>query len=221
MPLARVNGKLLHFVHIPKTGGSSVTSYLRTIGKVALYSRNPVDWARTTPQHMDIQTAKTLLPADFVDVRFAIMRDPLERILSEFQYRYTRLAHRAPHLHPVEADEPVTVELDWNKTFHGTFEEWVDLVFTLYERDHSACDNHIRPQSDFVDPDVKLFLFENGLGPVIEWIDKFTGAKGQATRLDRNESIVLPVNVRPGVRRRIESFYARDYDLIARQSYVC
>lgn len=42
MPLSKINGKLLHFVHIPKTGGSCITSYLRAKGPVALYSREGV-----------------------------------------------------------------------------------------------------------------------------------------------------------------------------------
>ena len=215
MPIARVNGKILHFVHAPKTGGSSVTSYLRSVGHVALHSRQPVNWARVTPQHMDIESAEALLPDGFVDARFTILRDPLARMVSEFRYRYTRLLDAGHSAKPYQSGDPVTVELDWGQTFCGTFETWVDKVFQLYQHDNSTCDNHIRPQADFVSPDAKVFLFEDGLDKVFDWIDRFAGINRAHVELDRNASKRLPFEVSEAVQQRIRQFYERDYALIA------
>lgn len=215
MPIARINGKLLHFVHIPKTGGANVTSYMRTIGQVALYSREPLDWARTTPQHMEMRTSQVLLPRDFVDARFMILRNPLERMLSEFRYRYTRLSKVRASAETLGTNAPVTLELDWDEEFHGTFDEWVELVLARYELDPFTCDNHIRPQSHYFDPEAKVFLFENGMEPVLNWIDNFTGVAGAHFDADRNASLEIPIVVSPRTRALIEDFYAEDYRIIS------
>lgn len=216
MPIARVRNKILHFIHIPKTGGSYVTSYLRAIGQVALHSRTPVSCANTTPQHMDIATSKILLPLGFVDHRFAVIRDPLDRILSEFRYRFTRAAQPEQSANGHKPENAVLVELDWGQTFFGTFEEWVDLVFEMYQADPTVCDNHIRPQSDFVDAETKLFRFENGIDTVLDWIDSTTGTLRRPFCIDQNESQRLQVNIPNHTRDKIIDFYRSDYRMINR-----
>lgn len=216
MPIARINGKILHFVHIPKTGGSTITSYLRSIGQVALYSRERIDCLRSTPQHMDIRTSKTLLPQGFVDARFAILRNPVARMHSEFRYRYTRLARNGEGACRKDPNGAVQVELDWGESFFGTFDEWVGLVIDKYNQEACACDNHIRPQSDFIDEDVRVFLFEDGLESVIDWINKFTETSTSPFIPDTNASVEIPISMSSKTKRIIREFYADDYSLILR-----
>lgn len=215
MPLAKINGKLLHFVHIPKTGGSSVTSYLRAKGDVGMYSRRPIGWSRTTPQHMEYQTSKVLVPDGFSDATFTVLRDPLQRLVSEFRYRATRYNSTVGNNKQRYSGGALTVELDWNETYSGTFEEWIDVVFEKYQRDPYTCDNHIRPQTDFIGRNITAFLLEDGLEQVFRWIDNITGTKRQVTTLDSNRSANIGVQVSDRTRTIVKEFYSLDYEFIS------
>ncbi|MGJ5621130.1 sulfotransferase family 2 domain-containing protein [Sulfitobacter sp. MF3-043] len=214
MPLARINNRLLNFVHIPKTGGSGITDYMRRKGKVALYSREELEWSHTTPQHMAFDVRNILLPDGFADASFAIIRNPLERLLSEYRYRATRYCGESNKIGKISQNDKLTVELDWNKQFYGTFGEWVNVVFEKCLADPYACDNHIRPQVDFVGSNLNIFLFERGLEKVLEWIDLITDTKRLSASLDRNESNKIRIEVSDRDLERIREFYKCDYDLI-------
>ncbi|WP_324751974.1 sulfotransferase family 2 domain-containing protein [Roseovarius sp. Pro17] len=214
MPLARINNRLLHLVHIPKTGGASITDYMRKKGKVALYSREKLAWARSTPQHLEFDVSRTLVPEGFADVSFAIMRDPLARLLSEYRYRATRHSNQNTVLGHLTAFEGMKVELDWNEEFQGTFDEWVGLVFDRCIEVPHVCDNHIRPQTDFIGPNMKIFLFERGLQKVYRWIDKITDTHEILSPLDWNESRKFDVEVRSNTKAKIRKFYESDYLVI-------
>lgn len=214
MPLAKINGKILHFVHIPKTGGSCVTSYLRAKGKVALYSREQVLWSRTTPQHMEFETRNVMVPEGFSDGTFAILRDPLERILSEFRYRATRRNGRQEAQADISTSDELAIELDWNQEFHGTFDQWVKLVFSEQRKNPYMCDNHIRPQTEFVSSNTTIFMFDDGLDPVLDWIDRVTNTPRASVALDRNESVKFSIEMHDQTRQMIAEFYAGDYAFI-------
>jgi hypothetical protein len=214
VPLAKVNGRLLHFIHIPKTGGSAVSSYLRAKGQVALYSRESVGWSKSTPQHMEAATHRVLLPEGFADHSFAILRDPLDRLLSEYRYRATRRHDAGDLPDSIAPGDELTVEFDWGEEFRGTFDEWVKKVFLGAMKDAYLCDNHIRPQTDFVDQKAKIFLFEDGLERVLQWIDLVTDTQRASVNLDRNGSSKFSIEMRDDTRRMISVFYRKDYEFI-------
>ncbi|WP_093744169.1 sulfotransferase family 2 domain-containing protein [Sulfitobacter delicatus] len=216
MPISKINGKLLHFVHIPKTGGSSITSYLRAKGPVALYSREQLEWSKSTPQHVEAATQRVLLPEGFCDHRFYILRDPFERLLSEYRYRATRRNPANDLPNQISPDVKITVELDWDKEFYGTFDEWVRKVFSGQAIDPYLCDNHIRPQNEFAHPNSKIFLFEDGLEQVLDWVDQVTQTERITVPLDRNSSSKFSIQMRDDTRKLIFSFYQEDYLMIER-----
>lgn len=216
MPLSKINGKLLHFVHIPKTGGSCITSYLRAKGPVALYSREAVEWSKTTPQHMDAATQRVLLPQGFCDHRFCILRNPFERVLSEYRYRATRKNKGNDLPDHIGPQDSLTVELDWATEFRGTFDEWVRKIFSEQIIDPYLCDNHIRPQIEFTVPGLKMFLFEDGLEQVFNWIDQITRTKRSVVPLDRNSSSQFSIHMLEETRDLIENFYREDFQLLQR-----
>ncbi|MFD2740127.1 sulfotransferase family 2 domain-containing protein [Sulfitobacter aestuarii] len=216
MPLARINGKILHFIHIPKTGGSGISSYLRAKGQVALYSRERLQWARTTPQHVHAETSEILLPDGFADATFAVIRDPMQRLLSEYRYRVTRRHDSGAVPKALDSGAALTVELDWGAEFHGTFDAWVTHIFAEYQRDPHVCDNHVRPQADFIRQGAALFRFEQGMQPVFDWIDRVTGTTRADFRIDRNESIKFEIEMSDETRAAIRRFYAADFALCDR-----
>lgn len=216
MPLSKINGQLLYFVHIPKTGGSCITSYLRAKGPLALYSRDPVEWSKTTPQHLDAATQRVLLPERFYDHSFAILRNPFERLLSEYRYRAMRGNHANNIPDHLTASDALTVEFDWDKAFTGTFDQWVKRIFSDQISDPYLCDNHIRPQNEFLRPTAKIFLFEDGLEQVFTWIDHVTGTERTLIALDRNTSPQFSIQILEETRKMILAFYHKDFLLIQR-----
>jgi len=214
VPLARINNRLLHLVHIPKTGGASITDYMRKKGEVALYSREKLEWAQSTPQHLEFETSRALIPEGFADASFAIMRNPISRLLSEYRYRATRYNSGVLPFSAPSSSDKMKVELDWGEDFYGTFDEWVDLVFERCIRFPCTCDNHIRPQSDFIGGNMKIFIFERGLEKVYRWIDRITDTQEIISSLDRNESKKFVVEVSSKTQIKIENFYQKDYCML-------
>lgn len=207
MPLARINGRILHFVHIPKTGGSSVNSYLRARSALALYSRWPVDWMRVSPQHLHRRVERTLLPDGFSDAQFTILRDPVSRLVSEYRYRAARLAERG---------EAAGGAVEWHDggRFDGGFDAWAGRVLDDWKGDPWLYDNHIRPQTEFWHAGLKTFLFEDGLTPVFAWIDKVAGLPASAEVPHENPGAPVPVEMSEATLTRIRRFYRADLMLI-------
>jgi len=87
MPLARVNQTLFFFVHIPKTGGSSIESYLAKVGQVCLVAKRATGFSRVTPQHMERATFERHIPQSFYDHGFAIIRYPMTDCKANFAIR--------------------------------------------------------------------------------------------------------------------------------------
>ena len=80
------------FVHIPKTGGSSIESLLGLKSKKNFYNRAPLKHlvpAYKTPQHFTWLELKQNLPATFLDhaFKFTFVRNPWDRFVSEFIWR--------------------------------------------------------------------------------------------------------------------------------------
>lgn len=203
MPIARINARLLHFVHVPKTGGSSVKEYLMKKGPMAFFNRAPLPWARTTPQHIESATHRILIPEGFCDAAFMVVRDPVARLLSEFRYRTEAAV----------GDGRYRVDLGNGLRFTGTFDGWAHTVLDMVAEDAWACDNHMRPQSDFWREDVQVFVFEAGLGLVFEWIDQVTGTPPGA-RFHENKGNRVQIDMSEEVRARVEAFYAADLEFI-------
>ncbi len=96
LPLARIAGTLLFFVHVPKTGGTSIEAYMRAKGAVALAGTRRHGWSRTTPQHIQRELFQDMVPPEFYDHGFVVLRDPKARLLSEFRMRVEPLQPQVP-----------------------------------------------------------------------------------------------------------------------------
>jgi len=221
LPLAFINGVIVYFAHVPKTGGSSIEAYLRSKGRVGLLQKETLGWSRCTAQHIERRIYAELMLDTFADTGFAVVRDPLERLKSEYRYRVD-LSGGKRNGDATSARRKLRRILKTMVFRTGcgvpagvlTFEEWVSQVFAAYPQNNYINDNHIRPQSEFIDPAHKLFRFEDGLDAVFDWIDATTNTVQMRRDHHVKKSSERGFPVSPETMRMIEDFYKDDYDVI-------
>ncbi|MBO9357378.1 hypothetical protein GG851_25570 [Bordetella petrii] len=144
MPFIEHNGRRVLFIHIPKAGGTSVEAWMKTIAPLRLFSMGIPAISRCTPQHYRAQDIRNLLGEGYFDYIFTIVRNPYERIESEYRMR-AQLAK----------------ESFWKGL--PDFSPWLEMHLEQQKRDKFVLDNHLRPQWEFVSNDVEVFHMEEGL----------------------------------------------------------
>ena len=163
MPLFHITGSLFHFAHVPRCGGSAVENYLTgRFGPIALLDRRflsirePERWSRSSPQHLETEALYRLIPKAWIRGSFAIVRHPEDRIRSLFLFQ-----------RDIEGKIPADID----------FEQWVSTIHDQRAQTPHWLDNHPRPMVDLVPEDAMVFRLENGLEPVIEWLDEIEGIR--------------------------------------------
>ena len=74
------------YIHIPKSGGTSIKSLI--MGSTDIIGTSPSKkYLPTSPQHFHAVLMKQVGYTDIANTSFAIIRDPLNRLLSEYKYR--------------------------------------------------------------------------------------------------------------------------------------
>jgi hypothetical protein len=190
MPLIRHRDKIVFFVHIPKTGGTSVEDAMAQAGaSVALRAGTRFNgFMKTTFQHLDAQIHTQVIPPDFFDYAFATVRHPVSRLVSEYFYRRRRGFAKMP------------------------FDRWVNAVIDGYAKDPYIIDNHLRPQVDFLSDGVEAFRIEDGIDKPLTRAAEVLGitlkdANPHSNRRKKNK----PVDWVPITRDRVLDFYAADF----------
>lgn len=191
MPLIRHADKIVFFVHVPKTGGTSIEQALQKAGaKTALlYGSRFKGFSKTTFQHMDAHIYEKIVPENFYDYSFAIVRHPFTRLVSEFYYRRKRgFAKR-------------------------TFDSWLNIAMNTCPKDPYIMDNHFRPQVDFIRPGVEVFKLEDGLDQPLAAAAAQLGLTLETREAHANKSKTkTPVYWTAQTRARAIEFYREDFD---------
>lgn len=189
MPLFRFGGRILLFVHIPKTGGTSVEAMLKTCGGVeALRHSALIPDLPCTPQHFHAAILTKLVPPALYDFGFTIVRNPYDRLASEYKMRV------------LEREKAIS------------FDAWVERMFARYARDPFVRDNHIRPQSEFLFDGLELFRFEDGaVQRIRDRLDRL-GLVNAADVPWERRSATQSISMSPETAHRIAIFYAVDFE---------
>lgn len=197
------------FVHVPKTGGSSLEAAARRLGWTELLSirrlhADQVRCFRSTPQHFHAAILESFLDCSRFDKVFLICRHPFERFKSEYYWQLTQRMTR---------DSPAT---------------WTSRVIAELDKDRWAFDNHLRPQHEFVLTSRRPAIFrleEGGIDKALAHMDgehegrpsgvdlvpriyrKVVG-HGKKKRSFRTETIESEFET---VRSKVEKIYEDDY----------
>ncbi len=209
MPIVRIGTKLVYFAHVPKCAGSAIEEYLAArFGPLGFLDRGHLRlperqrWNVSSPQHIDAETLDRLLPPSFFAARFAVVRHPVDRLVSVFRYQR-------------DVEETIVKDMP--------FSEWLDVVPDLLLHAPFHFDNHIRPMTEIVPQNAKIFRLEDGLDPVVEWLDKIAGFIGEPRVIQRTNTYVQRLAVRkktPGPeiqisdtdRETIKKHYSIDFE---------
>lgn len=190
MPLIRSQNKIALFVHIPKTGGTSVESALKDAGaKVALlYGSRFNGFMQATFQHMHAEVYEKAIPSDFYDYSFTVVRHPVSRLVSEYFYRRKRgFAKRS-------------------------FDEWTNIAIDQCTEKPHIMDNHFRPQCDFILPHIEVFRLEDGLDKPIVAAARALELTMPAARAHTNKrQTKAAVMWSAQTRARALTFYKKDF----------
>lgn len=183
MPLCRILDRLVLFVHIPKAGGTSIERFLAASGQIALLHGRKIRGMNMTPQHIHAAIYEKILPEQFYDYSFCVVRNPFDRLASEYIMR--------------DASE-------------HSFDDWVSNIFKEYAADPFIHDNHIRPQSEFLLPSIEVFRFEDGIRNILSRVALHLDLEPPTGDVHQRKSPPTQITASEETLRLIEDFYAVD-----------
>jgi Sulfotransferase family len=180
MPIVRIAGQLIYFAHVPKCAGTAVELYLQArFGPLALRDprhtlQTPAQrWTRSSPQHVDRVSLSRLIPPGFIDASFAVVRHPVDRLLSTYHFQ--------SEVHDIIPPDQ-------------SLSDWLAALPGLLAADPFYADNHCRPMGDLVPEGAVVFPLEAGLDPVVDWLDRIAGNSTTAHQI----RVVNRRGTRPG-----------------------
>lgn len=147
MPLFHINGKIVLFVHVPKTGGQTIEEILQCHGTTAMLQKSEDIFFKCSAQHLHAALYNKLVPPKFVDFAFMVVRNPYRRAISEYFWNYGGRLRRGNPAPP--------------------FGLWLPAILQATKVNPFYLDNHMRPQWEFQSPHVKVFRFEDGIEKIV------------------------------------------------------
>ena len=154
MPIAQINNKLILFIHIPKTGGSSIENHLAKHSPLSFYGQMGPPMIPCSSRHFHGELLSDLFAKPVFDWTFMVVRHPLERLLSQYRYQT-----RKPNL--VQNNLPFSI--------------WLRYALLRRRTNPYYRDNHFRPQHEFEAFGADIFRLEDGLEAPLEQLNKLTG----------------------------------------------
>lgn len=202
MPVFTGQDKKILFVHVPKTGGSSVERLFANSGFKLTFvdrkvGRDSSNWLRRcSPQHMHAEMLQLMFHLERFDLIFMTVREPLARFRSEYSMR---------HKHDLKPDSALV-------------DAWTQRAFRQYDKNPFRFDNHLRPQSQFLLPGTEVYKLEHGLDRMAADLRDRFGldlADEIPHRLARAKKSGIPsekVEISPATEQRVREFYREDYE---------
>ena len=191
MPVVTANGRTLLFVHVPKTAGMSVARFMSDNGTVTAANRLTAYGQSPRLRHLHAEPLTELYAKGCFDWVFMIVRDPVQKMLSEYRYQRRKSGLHLPNL--------------------LSFPVWLRYSLARRRRDPSYRENHFRPQAEFRVFDAEVFRLEDGLDHLETRFCEVTGVANPIRMTRENPSPKRKIDVRPQDVALIRETFARDY----------
>ncbi len=204
MPIFRLNGKTILFLHIPKAGGTSIETWLSAHGPESFRLRYNRIGLPCVPQHFHGALIEQLFAPGFFDYSFCVPRNPYWRLLSEYNYR---MGHR---------------KWPWRLLPRPGFALWVRRSLSRYDRNPYLYSNHLRPQVAFRIAGTEAFRLEDQQPALIARLSALGGLPPPAELPRTNASTPLALGIDPATAALIHQFYRADFETFGYdpQSYL-
>ena len=202
MPIFTKDDRSVLFVHVPKTGGTSLERLMIRAGwSMGLHAtpttepREHFRMRRCSPQHYHGALLQELLHLRRFDLCFLVVRDPIARFRSEYAFR-----RPDPGAGTAEA-----------------VSAWANKSLDRLPVSPYLGDNHLRPQHEFLVPGAHVYRLEDGLEQITDHLNaefglgidrsirrfKHSGAKDTLASRD--------VQIEPALEARLRTVYAEDF----------
>jgi hypothetical protein len=189
----------LQLVHIPKSAGSTIAQIGRELGWGQYFHHRSSALVKGSSWHIPIRYFERN-PFEGHDL-FCVVRDPIDRLLSEFHYQFQRLT--------VPSSRKIDSEF---------LERWIRHKFERLESDRHIDDNHFLPQSEYVFSPDGHRLIEHVLhfDLLDEEFSKLAVKYGLDLSLDQSLNVSKQLFHRSDLSheslRLIQSYYRLDYE---------
>lgn len=197
MPLFQTNIGIVFFAHIPKCAGMSVE---RVFSQHPTHLKNPYLHGKgqlefpCSPQHFHAEIVEKMFSMDAFVYCFTLVRNPYERILSEYRFRSDIAKRQKRNLEP--------------------FDTWLQKSLSIFESNPYTLDNHLRPQIEFLTPNIKIFKFENGLENIFSQIEADLPNLIISRPSHTNKSKTSQSEMSIKSRETIQEFYKEDFSIL-------
>ncbi|MEH6552199.1 MAG: sulfotransferase family 2 domain-containing protein [Pseudomonadales bacterium] len=189
MPFFESAQQKILFVHIPKTGGTSIEVWLDNLLPMGFYQNGIPDVLRCSPQHLTMHDIRSIFWKVKWDYAFSIVRNPYTRMESEYFYR--------------------------TSTAEVTFSDWLLKNLENYLGDNYIFDNHFRPQNEFLGYGLEVFRLEDGLGQVVSKLTDITGLIAPPSEPRINAAHRRSLLWSSEARQLFNQIYTEDFSLLS------
>lgn len=195
MPFIETSGKRILFIHIPKTGGTSIEKAMEKIAPLRLCIRTIPGFLKVPPEHFTLHNIDALFDEGYFDFMFSVVRNPYARLESEYRMR------------SILAQERFFKELP-------RFPIWVEQAIESVTRDRNYMANHLRPQADFVGNDVHVYKYEENLENILGKVTRKIGLqlKLPEKKLLETQHVKIPIKWSSECIRLVNTFYEEDFN---------
>ena len=184
------------YVHVPKTGGTSVEQFFAKNGfAVSFVDRGHrgslVPMMKCSPQHLHAEVLHAIFHTNRFSYAFMTVRHPVDRLLSEYRMR--------------AAVQKSIEDVD----------TWIAEALTGCARNAYHLDNHLRPQVEFWFAGCEVYRQEDGFGTA--WADTIATKLGceishRGVDVAMRYADVSSVAPNAASIARIEAFYRQDFE---------
>lgn len=162
MPFMQIGNQRVLFVHIPKTGGTSVTRWMQGLARVRLHCDTQPEGLKVTAQHLTWTDIDAMWGRDDFDYVFTVVRNPFSRMASEFGMR-----------------QKLRAQGFFGGSLH--FSAWLERALIDTRNNANHFDNHMRPQWTFVSDHMRIFRFEDGMDRILRQVSADLGLPAPET----------------------------------------
>jgi len=146
------SGKVL-FIHVPKTGGTTITRELSRHHPVDMSTNAPWPGYQCTPQHLHGAPLIAMFQSEALVYAFLVVRHPVDRVCCEYNWHQRK------------------------RSIKVLSTPWWRLKLHQARKLPYHDDNHLRLQREFVCLDAELFRLEDSLDKVFRRLTEVIGVR--------------------------------------------